>query len=156
LNLNNMDNYNYPLGADTSEAPWNQPDPPYRDFNVTVSQSLSKTLKINTNNYIDGEVSEEADFDGEGNGYMYFTQAPPNTSNTDWKTLYSDKHYTPLELIAELKNTKEAEVSRIEAEMLLSADEYTTKLLKMQLQRANHFISECDNWIEDEYEIVED
>lgn len=37
------DNYNYPMGADGPNAPWNQKD---REVEVTVSLTISKTLKI--------------------------------------------------------------------------------------------------------------
>lgn len=50
--LKGMDNYNYPIGADTSEAPWNQVDElPYKEVEVTISVSLSKTVKVRVNDY---------------------------------------------------------------------------------------------------------
>lgn len=47
-----MDNYNYPMGADTSEAPWNQVDQPEKEIEVLVSITLSKTVKVRVNDYI--------------------------------------------------------------------------------------------------------
>ena len=46
-----MDNYNYPMGADTPDAPWNQVDNPEREIEVTVSVTLSKTVKIKVSDY---------------------------------------------------------------------------------------------------------
>ena len=46
-----MDNYNYPVGADTKDAPWNQVDNPEREIEVTVSVTLSKTVKIKVSDY---------------------------------------------------------------------------------------------------------
>lgn len=46
-----MDNYNYPVGADTPDAPWNQRDLPEREIDVTVSITLSKTIKVKVNDY---------------------------------------------------------------------------------------------------------
>ena len=46
-----MDNYNYPMGADTKDAPWNQVDNPEREIDVTVSVTLSKTVKIKVSDY---------------------------------------------------------------------------------------------------------
>ena len=46
-----MDNYNYPMGADTKDAPWNQVDNPEREIEVTVSVTLSKTVKIKVSDY---------------------------------------------------------------------------------------------------------
>lgn len=65
-----MDNYNYPIGADTKNAPWNQTDNPEREIEVTVSVTLSKTIKIKVSDYEiidsgkdeDGEYFEEIDY----------------------------------------------------------------------------------------------
>lgn len=47
-----MDNYNYPMGADTPRAPWNQVDNPEREVEVLVSITLSKTFKVRVSDYI--------------------------------------------------------------------------------------------------------
>lgn len=151
-----MDNYNYPMGADTPDAPWNQKDVPELTFDVAISQSLSKSTQVTTNDYIEGEISEDADHDDEGNWFVVPSQDPPDTSDTDWKAAYSAEHYTPLELIAELKRTKEIEAKHLEAQLLMTADQSDTAYLKRQLKRIQHVISECEGWIEDECEIVED
>ena len=65
-----MDNYNYPMGADTKDAPWNQVDNPKREIDVTVSVTLSKTVKIKVSDYEitdsgrdeDGEYFEDIDY----------------------------------------------------------------------------------------------
>ena len=65
-----MDNYNYPIGSDTPEAPWNQVDNPEREIEVTVSVTLSKTVKIMVSDYEitdsgkdeDGEYFEDIDY----------------------------------------------------------------------------------------------
>lgn len=44
-----MDNYHYPMGADTPDAPWNQVDPPDVDFNVEANVTLSRTAVVTTN-----------------------------------------------------------------------------------------------------------
>ena len=46
----------YPPGADTEDAPWNQVDNPEREIEVTVSVTLSKTVKIKVSDY---EITEE-------------------------------------------------------------------------------------------------
>lgn len=71
-----MDNYNYPMGADTKDAPWNQADNPEREIEVTVSVTLSKTVKIKVSDY---EITDSGkDEDGE-----YFEDI--NYSNCDLK-----------------------------------------------------------------------
>lgn len=60
----------YPPGADTKDAPWNQVDNPEREIEVTVSVTLSKTVKIKVSDYSitdsgkdeDGEYFEDIDY----------------------------------------------------------------------------------------------
>jgi len=46
-----MDNYNYPAGADTSLAPWNRKEQKPLEVEVTIVQTLSKTVKILVDDY---------------------------------------------------------------------------------------------------------
>lgn len=65
-----MDNYNYPIGADNDLAPWNQEENPEREIEVTVSVTLSKTIKVKVSDYDiidsgkdeDGEYFEDIDY----------------------------------------------------------------------------------------------
>ena len=65
-----MDNYNYPCGTNGPNAPWNQADNPEREIEVTVSVTLSKTVKIKVSDYEitdsgkdeDGEYFEDIDY----------------------------------------------------------------------------------------------
>lgn len=67
-----MDNYNYPMGADTPDAPWNQVDNPEREIEVLVSVTLSKTFKVKVSDYTiadsgkdeDGNYFEDIDYSG--------------------------------------------------------------------------------------------
>ena len=60
----------YPPGADTKDAPWNQEELPEREIEVTVSVTLSKTVKIKVSDYTitdsgkdeDGEYFEDVDY----------------------------------------------------------------------------------------------
>lgn len=56
-----MDNYNYPMGADTPDAPWNQVDNPEREIEVTISITLSRTAKIKVSDYevVDSGIDED-------------------------------------------------------------------------------------------------
>lgn len=61
---------NYPMGANTPNAPWNQVDSPEREIEVTVSVTLSKTVRISVSDYEitdsgkdeDGEYFEDIDY----------------------------------------------------------------------------------------------
>lgn len=56
-----MNNYDYPAGADTKDAPWNEEDNPTKDIIVTVSITLSKTLPIKVSDYkiVDSGIDED-------------------------------------------------------------------------------------------------
>ena len=123
------DNYNYPIGADTPHAPWNEQEVPERCFDVLISQTLSKTTVVSTRDYIP-EYEEE-------DGHTY-----ADTSETDWEKAYSHSwHYTPIELIREFK-------------------EFLTKHLPDPIvdikgfREFKHLIDECENWTEDETEVI--
>ena len=62
-----MNNYDYPMGADTPNAPWNKIDPEPKKIKVTVSITLSKTVEIEVTDY-----TAEEDYDEDGyNGISY-------------------------------------------------------------------------------------
>ena len=83
-----MDNYNYPMGADTKDAPWNQVDNPEREIEVTVSVTLSKTVKIKVSDY---EITDSGkDEDGE-----YFEDV--DYSDCDLKGAVEEQIYLPQE-----------------------------------------------------------
>lgn len=65
-----MNNYDYPIGSDTLDAPWNKEENPKKEIEVTVSVTLSKTVKIKVSDYEivdsgkdeDGEYFEDIDY----------------------------------------------------------------------------------------------
>lgn len=59
-----MDNYNYPMGSDTPNAPYNQADLPEKEIEVLVSVTLSKTVKVRVSDYkiADCGKDEECDY----------------------------------------------------------------------------------------------
>lgn len=46
-----MNNYDYPIGADNSDAPWNQSDKEEIEVEVCITQTLTKCCTIETNDY---------------------------------------------------------------------------------------------------------
>ena len=128
------DNYNYPPGADTPQAPWNQEETPEKDFNVTVYQSLKKNTTVTTNNYIEERCIEPE------NG---FYEVIENTENINWSDEYSDnEHYTPLQLINLFKRYLESELGD------------TVRISKFP-SYLKHLVKECDNWVEEDFYIEE-
>lgn len=56
------------MTVDGPDAPWNQVDLPEREIEVTISVTLSKTVKVMVDDY---EVEEDADEDGRYLSYNY-------------------------------------------------------------------------------------
>lgn len=79
----------YPPGAEHDpNAPWNQVDNPEREIEVTVSITLSKTVKIKVSDY---EITDSGkDEDGE-----YFEDV--DYSNCDLKGAVEEQVYLPQE-----------------------------------------------------------
>lgn len=81
-----MDNYNYPIGSDIPEAPWNRVPNPEREIEVTVSVTLSKTVKIKVSDY---EITDSGkDEDGD-----YFEDI--DYSDCDLKRAVEEQIYLP-------------------------------------------------------------
>ena len=79
-------NYDYPCGIDGPNAPWNQVDNPEREIDVTVSVTLSKTVKIKVSDY---EITDSGkDEDGE-----YFEDI--DCSNCDLKSAVEEQIVLP-------------------------------------------------------------
>ena len=57
-----MNNYDYPIGSDIPDAPWNQVEPKSKKVEVTVSITLSKTVEVEVTDY-----TAEEDIDEENN-----------------------------------------------------------------------------------------
>lgn len=90
-----MNNYDYPLGADTKDAPWNQTDNPEKEIEVMVSITLSKTLKIKVSDYTITDSGK--DEDGE-----YFEDI--DYSDCDLKSAVENQVYLPQDASAVLRN----------------------------------------------------
>ena len=123
----------YPPGAEfNSRAPWNEREVPERQFHVCISQTLSKSTRVTTNDYV-----PEVDQDDDG----YYVCS--DTSDTDWKEAYKNEHLTPLQLIGEFKGF----LTKHLPDPIINVREFL---------RFKHLISECESWTEDETEVIED
>ena len=121
----------YPIGAEhDSSAPYNQKDTSVKEFDVIISQTLSKSTTVYTNDY-----KEEVDEDEEGKRLV------TNTSDTNWLEAYKENHLTLPNL---LKNVRE-----ILKDNLRKSKWDEKKNLKF-------YIDELSNWVEDEIEVVKD
>ena len=133
----------YPAGAyDDPSAPFNQVDIPEKDFDVCISQTLSKSTTISTNDYIPGAEGCDYEPDGEGGYSACGWHDPDDTSETDWKRAYEECAMTPLEII---KNAEKI------AKALL--EEGKTRVGGVYLKS---LVEECQDWNEDELEVMEE
>lgn len=122
-------NYGYGLTDNSPNTPWNEPIIPERDFDLTISQSLSKDVTVCTNQY-NPEYDEE------------YGQTFANTEDTDWNKVFKENDYhTPLQLIQLLGEVLQKD---LEHGIVFKNPRFTQEL-----------INECQGWTEDETEMVE-
>lgn len=146
---------NYPPGVSDStwDAPWNEPEIPDEDFEITCSQTLSKTVTVTTNNYIPGDSGVDYERDDEGGYYASGWHDDPDTSDTNWAEEYKENGFkTPLELIGLLKEYLEKDLRNIQKDMLTNDRSY--KATKARMLKG--LIEECEGWINDETEYIEE
>ena len=117
------DNYNYPMGADTPDAPWNQHEPDPIEVSVAVTVTLTHETTVETANYINGEDGDEL-LDGYD----------------DINAIYSEQHKSVPELLGEL-------AKYIKGELTGGNVSYQRK---WELQS---MLEDCQGWTEEETEV---
>lgn len=143
----------FPAGAEFDpSAPYNEPIIPNEEFEVTCSQSLSRTASVWTNNYIPGAEGVDYESDDEGGCYASPWHDDPDTSDTNWAEEYENNGYkTPLQLIQMLKEYLEQDLKKWEEEDKKEPHKWAAT----QVRKYKALIEECDCWTEDETEYVE-
>ena len=144
----------YPAGLTdfTPGCPWSEPMVPEKEFEITCSQSLSRTAEVWTSNYIPGASGCDYESDGEGGYATVGWKDDDDTSDTIWSKEYAENGYkTPLELIGMLKEylQKDLEKWKIEDEKTPNSGP------AFHVRRLKHLIGECECWTEDETEFSE-
>lgn len=149
-----MNNSNYPLGSDNRGAPWNQKDNEPLDFDVLVTETLSKATTVTTADYIEGEVTESADHDENG-WFNTYDQDRPDTSNTDWKKAYGNQHMSVSALINVARYYIERDIKDINDKLsyIMAGKERTA--LEVRLKHALFLLEECKGWQSDSVEYTE-
>ena len=127
-------NSNYPpmTQSQWDSAPFNEVEVPDRQFDVCISQILSKSTSVTTNDYV-----PEVDQDEDG---IYEST---DTSDTDWNEAYKNEHLTPLQLIGKFKDF----LTKHLPDPVVNLTEY---------KKWKKLISECDGWVEDELTVLEE
>ena len=125
-------NYDYPLGADNSSAPWNQVENSEIERDCEATETIARKVTLSTTDYV-----AEEDWDDESGKCMFV-----DTSDTDWNAEYVNQEYTALELIKKLKTYVEKDIKNT----LPNTREYRG------LQR---LLSACEGWEQVELEVDE-
>ena len=135
---------NYPPGVsdNTIGAPWNDPEIPEKEFEVTCSQTLSKSVTVWTDNYVPGASGVDYEPDDEGGYYASSWHDSDDTSDTNWKEEYSLCHETIPSLLNILK------------EYIKKDLEYGDS--KFSKEHLEYLLEECDGWTVDEEEYIEE
>lgn len=120
--------YYAPGSYNDPDAPWNEPYIPEKDFDVCISQTLSKSTQVTTNKY-QPYIDEE-------DGYEHI-----DTDNIVWKEIYEEQHYTPEKIIEICKNL---------AELALKEG------LSIESVYLPDLIRDCNDWIVDETTVIEE
>lgn len=123
------DNYNYPMGADTPSAPWNQPcDPGPVELNVEVTMCLSHRTTVQTTNYDDST-------DEEG-----YTERDFHDSASDIQEYYEKQHKSIPQLLGELAK-------------YINGELHSGGLSSMRRQELEEMLDDCNGWEVNDLEI---
>jgi len=123
------DNYNYPMGADTPSAPWNQPgDPDPVELNIEVTMCLTHKTTVQTTNYDDCT-------DEEG-----YTERDFHDTETDIHDYYEKQHKSIPQLLNELAKYINGELQ-------------SGGLSSMRRQELEEMLDDCNGWTVNDFEL---
>ena len=130
-----MNNYDYPEGSDNSLAPWNQEDPDTELIEVTISQTFSKQLEIEVDDY---KTIKDSDEDG-----VYFWN---DYSGCNFKEYVEEQHKTITDILEE--------IPKLYTEFL-ELDLNNKKEIELFKHSLLILAEACKDWSEDEMEVVQ-
>jgi hypothetical protein len=134
-------NYDYPVGADNSNAPWNEEDNKERKFDMYISYTISKPVKVYTNDY---RVVIEEDEDG--------TYEAIDTKDTNWSNVCIDNGLDISIFFKDVKKLILEKINKIENKVRTNPSVLKTNYEYLKLKQLESF---CDNWTVDDFDIVE-
>ena len=130
-----MNNYDYPEGSDNNFAPWNEVEQDSELVEVTISQTLSKQVEVEVDDY---EV--DWDYDDYGNKIPEL-----NFSNCDLRTPTLDQYWTVEKILKEIPKIYE-KFAQLDLGNVNELQEFEYDLL--------HLAESAKGWTEDETEVV--
>ena len=129
-----MNNYDYPEGSDNSFAPWNQEEQDSELIEVTVSQTFSKQLDIEVDDY---ERVKDSDEDG-----IYFWS---DYSECDLKGYVDEQHKTISDILKEIPELYK-QLRTLDVNDKKEFDLFKHNLLILSVA--------CEGWAENETKVV--
>nr|DAX37878.1 MAG TPA: hypothetical protein [Caudoviricetes sp.] len=126
-------NYDYPLGADNSSAPWNQVENSEIERDCKVTETITRNVALSTTDYV-----SEDDWDDE-----FGKCVSADTYDTDWTGEYSSQEYTVLELIDKLK-------------LYVEEDIKNTAINPGKRRELQRLLTACDGWEQVDLEVGEE
>jgi hypothetical protein len=144
---------NYPPMSQSQwdSAPFNEEEVPEKEFDVTCTLCMSKTVSCYTKDYIPGAEGVDYEPDDEGGSYAVPYHEDDNTSDTNWSEVFKDNHKTIPELLEEFKQYLQKDIKNIDA--VAEIRKHDKAFLKRKLER---LIEECDGWSIDEEDYEKD
>ena len=130
-----MNNYDYPMGSDNSLAPWNQENLDTELIEVTISQTFSKQLEIEVDDY---KRVKDSDEDG-----IYFWN---DYSGCNFKEYVEEQHKTITDILEEIPKLY-AKFSELDLNNKKEVELFKHSLLILA--------EACKDWSEDEMEVVQ-
>lgn len=130
-----MNNYDYPAGSDVNSAPWNEFEQDGELIEVTISQTLSKQVEVEVDDY---EVNWDYDDDGNKTPELDF-------SNCDLTTPTLDQYWTIDKILKEIPKIYE-KFAQLDLGNVKEIQEFECTLL--------HLAENAKGWTEDETEVV--
>lgn len=123
------DNYNYPMGADTHDAPWNEERIPEREFDIEACATMKFKGKVTTDDYtpIYDDEDGSTEFD---------------TNETDWRNVFDNNYYGIQGLLHLLKEYAEKDLK-------------ASKGFPRKECRLRRIIEECDMWQCEDFDVYE-
>lgn len=149
-----MNNFDYPLGADNPNAPWNQHDPDPIEVNCCVSYSLSKAIPVVVTNYTPIE-EYDSDIDDEGH-YYYGQRVINNFDNTNFEEEFDNDNGAlgiPT-LLEHLKNLTQEKIERLKDEFVLTSNVKTKKIIQRSIIQYENILKATSDWNIDEFCVV--
>lgn len=146
-----MDNYPPMSQSQWDSAPFNEVEVPEKEFDVTCTLCMSKTVSCYTKDYIPGAEGVDYEPDDEGGSYAVPYHEDDDTSDTNWSEVFKDNHKTIPELLEEFKQYLQKDLKNIDA--VAEIRKHDKAFLKRKLE---HLIEECDGWSIDEEDYEKD